>query len=54
MARIRSVKPEFFRHEQLQDLEFNHPGMYPMFVFEGLWNICDRQGVFLYKPRQIK
>jgi hypothetical protein len=54
MARIRSVKPDFFRHEVLQDLEAKNPGMYPMFVFEGLWTISDKQGVFPYRPRQIK
>jgi hypothetical protein len=25
MARIRTIKPEFFRHEGLQDLEMSHP-----------------------------
>ena len=54
MSRIRTVKPEFFRHEQLQDLEAAHPGKYPMFVFEGLWCQCDKQGVFEYRPRQLK
>jgi hypothetical protein len=54
MARIRTFKPEFFRHDKLQELEVKHPGAYPMFVFEGLWSICDKQGVFVYKPRQIK
>jgi hypothetical protein len=54
MARIRTFKPEFFRHEKLQDLELENPGKYPMFVFEGLWSLCDKNGVFLFKPRQIK
>jgi hypothetical protein len=54
MARIRTVKPEFYRHEKLQDLEIAHAGSYPMFVFEGLWSICDNQGVFEWRPRQIK
>jgi hypothetical protein len=54
MARIRTFKPEFFRHEKLQDLELEHQGKYPMFVFEGLWSLCDKNGVFLFKPRQIK
>ncbi len=53
MPRIRTVKPEFFRHEGLQDLEIENPGEYPMFVFEGLWLLCDSQGVFPYQPRQI-
>jgi hypothetical protein len=54
MARIRNVKPEFFRHEGLQDLEQANPGKYPMLVFEGLWTKCDRQGVFEWKPRSLK
>jgi hypothetical protein len=54
MARIRNVKPDFFRHEGLQDLEKANPGKYPMFVFEGLWTKCDRQGVFEWKPRSLK
>jgi hypothetical protein len=54
MSRIRNVKPEFFRHEELQDLEAKHMGKYPMFVYEALWNQCDRQGVFPWKPRTLK
>jgi hypothetical protein len=54
MSRIRNVKPEFFRHEGLQDLEIKNPGKYPMFVFEGLWTKCDRNGVFEWKPRSLK
>ncbi|GMO51769.1 MAG: hypothetical protein Pg6C_16680 [Treponemataceae bacterium] len=54
MSRIRNVKPEFFRHEGLQDLERTNAGKYPMFVFEGLWTKCDRQGVFEWKPRLLK
>ena len=54
MARIRSVKPEFFRHEGLQDLEVAHPGKYPMLVFEGLWCHCDSKGRFEWRPRQLK
>lgn len=54
MARIRSVKPEFFRHEALQDLEIANPGAYPMMVFAGLWGHCDSKGRFEYRPRQLK
>ena len=54
MARIRSIKPEFFRHELLQDLEISNPGKYPMMVFAGLWTQCDSQGVFEWRPRQLK
>jgi hypothetical protein len=54
MARIRTVKPEFFIHEGLQDLEAEHPGFYPMFVYQGLWLQCDSNGVFPWRPRQLK
>ena len=53
MPRIRTVKPEFFRHEQLQELERTHHGAYPMLVFEGLWTLADKLGQFEWKPRQI-
>ena len=54
MARIRSVKPDFFRHEVLQDLEIANPGSYPMMVFAGLWGHCDSKGRFEWRPRQLK
>lgn len=54
MARIRTVKPSFFRHGKLQDLEIAHPGKYCMLVFEGLWGHCDRDGIFECDPRQLK
>lgn len=54
MARIRTVKPEFFRHELLQELEINHPGAYCMLVYEALWGHSDANGVFPWQPRQLK
>jgi hypothetical protein len=54
MGRIRTVKPEFFRHEGLQDLEIQNPGMYVMLVFQGLWTVSDREGRFRWKPRRLK
>ena len=54
MARIRSIKPEFFRHEGLQDLELANPGYYCMLVFAGLWAVSDRSGRFAWKPRTLK
>lgn len=54
MARIRTIKPGFFRHEALQDLEIANPGKYPMMVFEGLWGHCDSKGRFEWRPRQLK
>lgn len=52
MPRIRTIKPDFFRHETLQDLEKVNP--YIMLVFAGLWTISDKNGVFIYSPRTIK
>lgn len=52
MARIRNVKPEFFRHEGLQDLEKKHPRI--MLFFAGLWCQCDKAGRFRWMPNQIK
>jgi hypothetical protein len=54
MARIRTFKPEFLRHEELQALESKNVGKYPMFVFMGLWSVCDKQGVFPWKPLSLK
>lgn len=54
MARIRTIKPEFFRHEGLQDLEAENPGSCVMLVFAGLWGHCDKAGRFEWKPRMLK
>lgn len=51
--RIRTIKPEFFTDEDLQDLEADNPGKYVMLVFAGLWGNCDKQGVFEWKPRML-
>lgn len=54
MARIRTIKPEFFRHEGLQDLEEANPGCHVMLVFAALWGHCDKLGRFEWKPRTLK
>ena len=54
MARIRSIKPQFFRHEELQELETANPHNRPMLVFSGLFTVADREGRFEWRPRQIK
>jgi hypothetical protein len=54
MARIRTIKPEFFRHEGLQDLETTKPGLHVMLVFAALWGHCDSNGRFEWRPRQLK
>ena len=54
MARIRTVKPELFRHEGLQDLETAHPGNHCILTFIGLFGHCDKAGRFEWKPRTLK
>lgn len=49
MARIRNIKPEFFRHETLQNL-----GPITMLVFQGLWCQSDKAGNFPWRPSQLK
>lgn len=53
MPRIRTVKPEFFRHEGLQDLQ-SSTSIPVMLIFCALWGHCDRNGTFEWKPRQLK
>lgn len=53
MARIRTVKPELFRHEGLYELE-NETGLPIRISFAGLFTACDREGRFKWKPRQLK
>lgn len=54
MGRIRHIKPEFFKHELLNDLENSFPHLRPMLSFAGLWCQCDANGVVRYKPRTLK
>lgn len=54
MARIRTIKPEFFRHEKLQDIERETPGKHPMLVFAGLFTVSDKLGRFEWRPRTLK
>lgn len=53
MARIRTVKPELFRHEGLYELELETK--LPIRIsFAGLFTACDRRGRFKWQPRQLK
>jgi hypothetical protein len=54
VSRIRSIKPQFFRHESLQELEQLHPGNHCMLVFAGLFTASDRAGRFEWRPKQLK
>jgi len=50
--RIRTIKPEFFLHEDLYELESKE--QLPIRVsFAGLWCIADREGRFKWEPRKI-
>lgn len=53
MARIRTVKPELFRHEDLYEAEIQ-TGLPLRLSFIGLFTACDREGRFKWKPRQLK
>jgi hypothetical protein len=53
VARIRSVKPEFFRHEGLYEAE-RETGLPLRLAFAGLWTAADREGRFKWLPRQLK
>lgn len=53
MGRIRTVKPELFRHEGLFELE-QETGLPVRFAFAGLFCCCDRDGRFEWKPKTLK
>ncbi len=53
MQRIRTIKPDFFKHEPLFDLEVN-TGLPVRLAFSGLWTCCDREGRFKWRPRELK
>ena len=53
MGRIRSIKPDFFIHEGLFDLE-QETGLPVRVGFAGLWCQADREGRFKWRPRLLK
>lgn len=53
MGRIRTVKPELFRHAELFELE-KTTGFPIRTAFAGLFTACDREGRFRWKPRELK
>ena len=53
MPRIRTVKPDFFAHEELFDFEIK-TGLPLRLSFIGLWTVCDREGRFKWRPRTLK
>lgn len=49
MARIRTIKPQFFFNEDLAKLPFQ-----ARLLFIGLWTLCDREGFVEYRPAKIR
>lgn len=53
VGRIRTIKPEFFKHSDLFDLE--QETKLPIRIsYAGLWTCCDREGRFKWRPRELK
>lgn len=50
--RIRTIKPEFFHHEGLFDLE-RETGLPVRVAFAGLWCAADREGRFKWESRRL-
>jgi len=53
MGRIRTVKPDLFKHEELAEAEFA-TGLPLRLAFIGLFTQADREGRFLWRPRALK
>lgn len=49
MARIRTIKPEFWKNEVLGEM----PAEFAL-LFIGLWNLADRRGFLEDRPKRIK
>jgi hypothetical protein len=52
-TRIRTVKPDFFRHSGLFLLE-RQTKLPIRLGFEGLWIVADREGRFRWRPEELK
>lgn len=50
--RIRTIKPEFFLHEALFELE-KDTGLPVRLAYIGLWCAADREGRFKWEPRKL-
>lgn len=49
MARIRTIKPEFWKNEALGEMPIES-----QLLFIGLWNLSDRRGFLEDRPKRIK
>lgn len=55
MGTIRTIKPEFFKHEDLHELgESAGAGALVRIVYAGLWCEADREGRLRWKPRRLR
>ena len=53
MTRIRTVKPDLFKHEDLYEAEMtSHLPLRMAFI--ALFSCCDREGRFCWRPRRLK
>ena len=53
MPRIRTVKPELFKHEALFEAEMTS-NLPLRLAFIGLFTCCDRKSCFKWRPRRLK
>jgi len=53
VARIRTIKPDFFRHEKLFEAEQQF-GLPLRVAYAGLWTAADREGRFGWSPRALQ
>ena len=53
MPRIRTVKPQLAKHELLFDAEIE-TGLPLRFAWAMLFTVCDREGRFHWRPRELK
>ena len=53
MARIRTIKPDFFKNYKLYQAE-KESGLPLRIAFAGLWTVCDREGRFKWRPEELK
>lgn len=49
MARIRTIKPEFWTDEKIVELS-----AFARLLFIGIWNFCDDEGRMPYSPKRMK
>jgi hypothetical protein len=53
MGRIRTIKPELFKHEDLFELE-KRTGLPMRLAWMGLFTLADREGRFHWRPRAMQ